>query len=86
MGGLIGAIAGTVFILVPVVGTIVGAAIGSGAGAMLLELHKPKDERRSTSLLAVGKGAAVGRLLATVIKGVFALAVAALLTVAAFVP
>jgi uncharacterized protein YqgC (DUF456 family) len=82
VGGLLGAIFGTVLIPIPVVGTIVGAAVGSGAGAVVMELTKDKPLRRSTSLYAVGKGAAVGRLWATVIKGGFALVIAGMLIVA----
>jgi hypothetical protein len=67
-----------------VVGTIVGAAIGSGAAAMGMELSLHKDLRTSTSVFAVGRGAAVGRLLATVIKGAIAVVVAVILIFGAF--
>jgi uncharacterized protein len=71
-GGLVGAIVGTFIIPVPLAGTLIGGAVGAGVGAVGLELSKEKALRRSTSLYAVGRGAAVGRLLATVIKSVFA--------------
>lgn len=84
VGGIIGAIIGTFVIPIPVIGTILGGAIGAGAVAMAMELSLHRDIRRSTSVFAVGKGAAVGRLLATVIKGIFAVAIALLLIGDAF--
>jgi uncharacterized protein YqgC (DUF456 family) len=83
VGGIIGAIAGT--FVVPVIGSIVGSVIGAGAGAMGMELSKHRSIRTSTSVLAVGKGAAIGRMLATVIKSAFALAMAITLIVAMLV-
>ena len=84
VGGIIGGIVGTFVIPVPVVGTILGAAIGSGAAAMGMELSLHKELRTSTSVFAVGKGAAIGRLLATVLKGLIAVAVAGVLIGGAF--
>jgi uncharacterized protein len=86
VGGLVGAIVGTVLLPVPLVGTLVGGAIGAGVGAVALEFIKPKDLRKSRSMLAVGRGAAIGRLLSTVIKSVFAIGLLVLFTVAAFLP
>ncbi|MEO1128125.1 MAG: DUF456 family protein [Planctomycetota bacterium] len=83
VGGIIGAITGTVLIPIPLVGTIVGGAIGSGAAAMVLELSIAREVRTSSSVFAVGKGAAIGRLLATVVKTVFAVAVALVLIIGA---
>lgn len=84
VGGIAGAIVGTVALPVPVVGTIVGAAIGAGAGAMALELTVEKELRTSTSIFDVGRGAAIGRLLATIIKTAFAVIIALQLTIAGF--
>ena len=79
VGAIIGAIAGTPFM--PVVGTIAGAVIGAGLAATIVELGVHKKPWRES--VKVGGGAAAGRLVAVVIKGVLALACAVILTVAA---
>lgn len=80
VGGLAGAILGTpVF---PIIGTILGAAIGAGVGAAVMD--RTKSERTWREVYAVGQGAAVGRLIATIVKTALALAAAVLLGVAAF--
>ena len=79
VGAIIGAIAGTPFM--PIVGTIVGAVIGAGLAATIVELGVHKKPWRES--LKVGGGAAAGRLVAVIIKGVLALACAVILTVAA---
>ncbi len=79
VGALAGAIIGTP--IVPILGTILGAAIGAGIGAALLE--RTKVGRTWGDVGRVGQGAAVGRLVATVVKMVFAVVVATLLFVAA---
>ncbi len=84
VGGVVGAIAGTFLIPVPIIGTIIGAVIGAGACAMLGE--RSKEGRSWRQSWDVGRGAAVGRAMAIVIKTVFAAAVGVLLTVAAFLP
>jgi uncharacterized protein YqgC (DUF456 family) len=82
VGSLIGAIVGTpVF---PVVGTIIGAVLGAGVGALVGEYgvaQRPIGESYRS-----GKGAAVGRLLSTIIKAWFASVVALILVLGAFVP
>ncbi len=83
-GGLAGGILGTFFIPIPIVGTIAGAAIGSGACAMTAELSIEGRTMKDAS--RVGSGAAIGRTLATVFKGCFAVALMLLLTVASVVP
>jgi len=80
-GGLEGAIAGTVFLPVPVVGTLVGAVIGAGLGAGLtergLKMKSWSDSGR------VARGAATGRFVAILVKGAVAVAAGVLLLVAA---
>jgi uncharacterized protein YqgC (DUF456 family) len=84
IGGIAGAIIGTIVLaFLPLIGTIIGGAIGAGATAMVLELSIAREVRASSSVFAVGKGAAIGRLLATVIKTVFAVAVAIVLIIGA---
>lgn len=80
-GALIGALVGTP--IFPILGTILGAAVGAGVGASLME--RSKAGRTWGDVGRVGQGAAVGRLIATVVKAVFAVAVAGLLFVAAIV-
>lgn len=65
VGGLVGAIAFTPLIPIPVVGTIAGACIGSFAGAFLVELGIWRDVGHSTK---VGVGAATGRLIGIIVK------------------
>lgn len=81
VGAIIGAIAGTPLIPIPIVGTIAGAVIGAGLAATIVELGIHKKPWRES--LKVGGGAAAGRLVAVIIKGVLALACAVILTVAA---
>jgi hypothetical protein len=83
-GGLVGGIVGTFVIPIPIVGTIAGAGIGSGACAMLAEMSI--DGRTVSQAGRVGGGAAIGRTLASVFKAGFALALTLLLAVAAVVP
>jgi len=83
VGGMVGAIAGTILLPVPVIGTLAGAAIGAGACALVAELSV--EGMTFAQAGRVGRGAAIGRTLATVIKGAFALALTALLIVAAVV-
>lgn len=65
LGGIVGAIGGTFVIPVPIVGTILGACIGSFLGAMGVEYYKRQDLDHS---LRVGYGAAQGRFLGIIGK------------------
>lgn len=80
VGALVGAILGTP--LFPVVGTVIGAVVGAGIGAALMD--KTKVDRDWRSALRVGQGAAVGRMVATVVKSAAGLAMTAILAVGAF--
>ena len=64
VGGIAGAIIGTP--IVPVAGTILGGAIGAGLGAIGCELII--GEQTVGNSLRIGRGAAIGRLVATVAK------------------
>lgn len=81
LGAIVGAIAGTP--LFPIVGTILGGAIGAGLGAALFE--RTVEERTWGDIWRVGQGAAIGRVVATVVKGGFAVVIALVLFVASFV-
>lgn len=80
VGAVVGAIAGTP--VVPILGTVVGGVIGAGVGALLGEVVFAK--KTWGQAVRVGKGAAVGRLLSTVVKTAFAATIAVLLIVAAW--
>ena len=82
VGGLVGALAGTVLLPIPIVGTIVGAVVGAGVGAVIGE--RGHAERPWKESLAVGGGAAAGRLASVLIKGVIAAAMALVLIVGAW--
>lgn len=80
IGALIGAIAGSFFI--PPIGTVVGAASGAGIGAIWAEIAL--NQRDFTTAAKAGAGAAIGRLIAMLLKTTFACAVAGVLVTAAW--
>ncbi len=80
-GGLIGGIAGTFLIPIPVVGSLVGAAGGAGIGAWGIELSGGKSLDAS---LLIGLGAGLGRLAGTVAKLVFGAGIWLVASIAAF--
>lgn len=84
IGGVVGAIGGTFVIPVPVVGTLIGAALGSGIAATALELTHPDASMHRAA--RVGGGAAAGRFAAAILKLGFAGALALVLSVAAWWP
>lgn len=61
-GGIGGAFIGTP---VPVLGSVIGAILGTFAGAALMTMH---EQRRIAPAMRVGTGAAIGRVAATAIK------------------
>ncbi|MEX2218358.1 MAG: DUF456 family protein [Phycisphaerales bacterium] len=81
IGALLGAVAGTVFIPVPLAGTLIGAVAGAGIGAVVAE--RGVGGRTWEDSLRVGRGAAVGRFAALLVKGVLTAAVGVVLVVAA---
>lgn len=83
VGSIIGLVAGTILLPIPIVGSIVGGIVGAGLGALFAERGIAK--RPWGEAYRSGKGAAVGRALATVIKTAFAAAAAIVLIVFAFV-
>ena len=66
VGGVVGVIAGTFLIPIPVVGSLAGALIGTFAGAFILELGNPA--LRTHQALRPAIGATLGRIAGTVIK------------------
>jgi hypothetical protein len=83
LGGVVGAIAGTFLIPVPVVGSLVGACGGAAAGAFILERLKG---RPSDASLRAGVGAGWGHLLGTASKLLIGAAIWIVITIAAFWP
>jgi len=83
-GGLLGGILGTFLIPFPILGTILGAIIGAGLAAFVAE--RTVLDRTWKDAARVGRGAAIGRASALVIKTGFAAVIAIQLTIAAAVP
>lgn len=83
VGALVGAIAGTFLIPIPIIGTIAGGVIGAGMAAMMAE--RGVGGKAWADSAKVGGGAAAGRLVATVIKAVFAIVIGLFLATAAFI-
>jgi uncharacterized protein YqgC (DUF456 family) len=79
-GGIVGAVLGTIFIPIPVLGTIIGSVVGAGLFAGAFESAKDDLPPTLAHRFKVGKGAATGRFLATLIKAAFAILVAIILT------
>lgn len=82
IGAIVGAIGGSM--VLPVVGTLFGAVLGAGLGALVAERGIAK--RTWGDAYSIGKGAAIGRFAATVVKALVAAAVGVVLTIAAVVP
>ncbi|MEM6562088.1 MAG: DUF456 domain-containing protein [Planctomycetota bacterium] len=64
-GGLVGGLAATFLIPIPLVGSIIGAILGAAIGAVALELFVERDWRQLTD---VGVGAAKGRAIGILAK------------------
>ncbi len=75
VGGIAGAVLGTPFLPIPIVGTLIGSGIGAFAGAILFEVVFANKEAHK--LLDIGLGAFLGVLLGKILKmaiGVFQVA------------
>ena len=81
-GGLLGAVVGTFWIPVPVLGSLLGACAGACLGAWFLEQRGGRD---SWASLRAGVGAGVGRALGTLIKLAVGILLWLLIAIAAFV-
>jgi len=82
IGAVVGAIAGS--FVVPIIGTLLGAVLGAGVGAIVLE--RGVSRKSWSASYTIGKGAAMGRFTATIIKAFIAAAIGLTLTVAALNP
>ena len=83
LGGLIGAIGGTIVIPVPVIGSLLGAGGGAAVGAAILELTGGRTLHES---MRAGAGAGIGRLAGTVGKFAIGALMWLVTTLAAFWP
>jgi uncharacterized protein YqgC (DUF456 family) len=82
VGSLIGAIVGSGILLFPL-GTIAGSVVGAAIGTMIIE--KGVENKTWADTTRAGKGAALGRLAATVGKTTLALIIALVLIIAVLV-
>jgi len=83
IGALVGAIVGTVFIPLPVVGSLLGTCGGAAIGAWAMELSGGRAMHASVKS---GMGAGVGRLAGTVAKLVIGLMIWIVVAVASYWP
>jgi uncharacterized protein YqgC (DUF456 family) len=81
IGSLIGAVVGAPFLLG--IGAIIGGVVGAGLGAVIAE--RGLRGRSWKDSAKAGQGAAIGRLVATVLKTTIALAIALVLSIAVLV-
>jgi len=82
IGAMIGVVAGTFLIPIPVLGSVAGAVAGAAAGAILGEMTNEDKEFKDT--IKPATGAMVGRLLGTISKFPIAIIVWLILSVAVF--
>ncbi|MEM8757001.1 MAG: DUF456 domain-containing protein [Planctomycetota bacterium] len=81
LGGLFGAIAGTLLIPIPIVGTVIGGVAGAGLLAAMMERGGGKKSWKDST--KAGTGAAAGKLFSTVLKSAIAGVMTVMLVVAA---
>ncbi len=80
-GGIAGAILGTMFIPIPILGSLIGAGLGAFAAAAALEHDGGQD---LTTAFQIGRGAAWGQFMGTLLKLIVGILVWLLVTVASF--
>ncbi|MEK6702504.1 MAG: DUF456 domain-containing protein [Planctomycetota bacterium] len=84
VGSFAGAIAGTIFIPIPVVGTLTGALLGAGLSTVAVE--RGTTEKTWKQSAAAGGGAAAGKAVSVFAKAGLAAVQSTVLTVAVLVP
>jgi uncharacterized protein YqgC (DUF456 family) len=84
LGSLVGLVAGGFLIPVPILGSVIGAIVGAGLGALVAERGISKRTWKESA--TVGGGAAIGRLISTVVKTGFACVAAVVLVAGSWVP
>jgi uncharacterized protein YqgC (DUF456 family) len=80
-GAIFGALMGTFFIPIPILGTLLGACIGAGSATLIAERLSGKKIQRS---IKSGVGAGVGVFLGTTSKFMIGIVISAIVVVAAF--
>ncbi|UYV13567.1 MAG: DUF456 domain-containing protein [Phycisphaera sp.] len=80
LGGIVGAIAGTM--VLPIVGTLLGGAVGAGLCATLVHRTGPEETWKQSA--KVGAGASAGWFAAILVKLTLAIICATLLIIAAW--
>jgi uncharacterized protein len=80
---LVGAVAGTILIPVPLIGTIIGSCVGAGAGAWALEAAGRKTPSVGARIVV---GAGLGRFFGVVSKLAVGGLIWMIITVAAYWP
>lgn len=83
LGSIVGLVAGTLLIPVPLIGSLIGAVIGAGVFALIGERGIAQQDWRQS--IGVGRGAAVGRFTAVLAKTLIAVIIAIVLTVSSLV-
>jgi uncharacterized protein YqgC (DUF456 family) len=83
LGGIVGAVAGTFLIPVPVLGSLIGACAGACLGAWGMELLGGRKMRPS---IRAGIGGGVGRLAGAALKSFLGVLIWIIVAVAAFWP
>lgn len=82
LGGVVGLTAGTIFIPIPILGTLVGACGGAFLGALLCEKHIAQKDMKSAT--GSGWAAAKGRFMGTIYKFICGVIIYLIIAVAAF--
>jgi len=83
IGAIAGAILGTALIPIPFLGTLIGACIGAGSGALVLELSGGKKMQDS---ICYGIGAGLGEFLGITGKFIIGVIIWFIIAIAAFWP
>jgi hypothetical protein len=76
-GGIIGAIIGS--LILPIIGSLIGALLGTFCGAYAVEYYRTRAIKGATH---VAKGALIGRIVGSIVKVFFALAMIVIVTLA----
>ncbi|MGE3181975.1 MAG: DUF456 family protein [Phycisphaerae bacterium] len=83
VGSIVGGLAFTFFIPIPIIGTLIGACLGAAAGSIFMEL---RGGRTMDEAMRSGVGAGIGRFSGTVAKIAVGAVMWLIAAVAAFIP
>jgi len=82
-GAIVGAMAGTLLIPIPLIGTLIGACCGAGLATLLIERIYGKEMDQS---VRSGIGAGLGLLIGTTVKFLLGVAIWLIIAIALFAP